>query len=670
MILHKLTLNNVGLFRGMQTVRLTPNGKGPIILIGGMNGAGKTTLLEAVRLCLYGRRALGNRVSHNEYYGYLASMIHRGSDSVMPLNHASVSLEFEYAHGTETKQYRVERSWRQYGLNHRTINEGLTISENDFLDAEFDVDHWQNRIDELIPIGMSQFFFFNGEDIQKLADDSSHDLYLAESIKSLLGINLVERLQSDLRVYANRLVRRDSPEPVQEEIEEVESEIAKLKSALTDVHAHAESLGTQVEKLETQITRQESRIAAEGGSYAEKREDLKLQQGQLLADIETLEDGIRDLCGELFPFALVPDLLKQLEKRLHKEATLNEWEAKNRVLETQNTDLLETITSGKFWDDISLSEAEIDTVLAKITPLLTTQLECPLELRDFKKIQDRSPSDRDRLLEWIDACLNDVPQEFRELNHALKETQFELQKVEQILQKVPAQEVLKPLVEKLSALNQKLGHLRKQEQESEQSIRALSYQLEIAERKLDKLCYTQELGKAHIQRQKRVESVQSVLSAYTSQLTQAKIATLGSAIVEGFNQLSHKPDRIKRVELDPQTFAVTLYDIHNLALPKEGLSAGEKQIYTTALLWALAKTAGKALPMILDTPLGRLDSSHRQLLVERYFPYASHQVVLLSTDTEVEGDLRLLLEPHISHTFHLAYQQTKGLTTIKEGYFR
>ena len=56
MILHKLTLNNVGLFRGQQTIPLTPNGKGPIILIGGMNGAGKTTLLDAVRLCLYGRR--------------------------------------------------------------------------------------------------------------------------------------------------------------------------------------------------------------------------------------------------------------------------------------------------------------------------------------------------------------------------------------------------------------------------------------------------------------------------------------------------------------------------------------------------------------------------------------------------------------------------------------
>ena len=142
MILHKLTLNNVGLFRGPQTVHLTPNGRGPIILIGGMNGAGKTTLLDAVRLCLYGKRALGNRVSRNEYYDYLSSMIHRGSDSVIPLKHAAVSLEFEYAHGAETRQYRVERAWQHGGLNDHSMSEGLTISENNWLDTEFEAEHW------------------------------------------------------------------------------------------------------------------------------------------------------------------------------------------------------------------------------------------------------------------------------------------------------------------------------------------------------------------------------------------------------------------------------------------------------------------------------------------------------------------------------------------------
>lgn len=670
MILHKLTLNNVGLFRGKQTLDLTPNDGRPIILIGGMNGAGKTTLLDAVRLCLYGRRALGNRVSLNEYHEYLSKTIHRGAGLATCLNCAAVSLEFEYAHGGEIKRYRIERAWQQSSLNHHSVSEVLALSENGLLDTEFEFEHWQDRIDELIPIGASQFFFFNGEDIQKLADDSSHDLYLTESIKALLGLNLVERLQSDLHIYANRLLKRDSPEPVQKEIEAVESEITALRTSLMEAETDRKSLYTQIEKLERQITRQESRIAAEGGSYAEKRESLKLRQGQLLVDIEALESEIRDLCGELFPFALVPELLRRLEERFVKEIELDEWETRNRALEILNTKVLETLESDTFWDGVSLSKPQIETVQAKIAALLKTQLECPEARHSLKKNRDRSLVECNLLLEWIKACLNGVPEAFRKLNAELQDSQLELQKVADALQKVPSEEVMKPLIEKLSVLNQTLGQLHKQEQDVDQSIRSLAYQLDVAERKLDKLRYTQQLGQAHVQRQKRVENVQSVLSAYTTQLTQAKIATLGSAIVEGFNQLSHKPDRIKRVELDSQTFAVTLYDTQNRALLKTKLSAGEKQIYTTALLWALAKTSGKTLPMILDTPLGRLDSSHRRLLVEHYFPSVSHQVILLSTDTEVEESLLSRLEPYISRMFRLVYQHAEGCTTIEEGYFR
>ena len=109
----------------------------------------------------------------------------------------------------------------------------------------------------------------------------------------------------------------------------------------------------------------------------------------------------------------------------------------------------------------------------------------------FKKSQNRSPSECDRLLEWIDVCLNDVPQEFLELNDWRKKAQLKLQEVEQALQKVPTEEVLKPLVEKLSELNQTFGQLREQDQETEQSIHTLSYQLDVAERKLDRLRYAQ-----------------------------------------------------------------------------------------------------------------------------------------------------------------------------------
>ena len=310
MILHKLNLNNFGLFRGSQTIQLTPNGTGPIILIGGMNGSGKTTLLDAVRLCLYGRRSLGARVSANEYHEYLSSMIHRNPPSALTLNYAAVSLDFEYARGGEKKQYRVERVWRQHGKSLRSIKEDLTFYQDNRLDLESDGSHWQDYINELIPAGVSQFFFFDGEDIQKLVDDSSHDEFLAESVKALLGLNLVERLHSDLRIYANRLIKSDGPVSVQGEIIELESEIASLRKSLADLEEQREVLLSKIEKLETQIARQESRIAAEGGSYADKRENLNLRQGQLLADIEAFENDIRMLCEELFPFTLVPDLLK------------------------------------------------------------------------------------------------------------------------------------------------------------------------------------------------------------------------------------------------------------------------------------------------------------------------------------------------------------------------
>lgn len=670
MILHKLTLNNIGLFRGRQSITLTPNINKPIILIGGMNGAGKTTLLDAVRLCLYGKRALGNRVSHNEYHNYLSEIIHRNSIANLPLDCASVSLEFEYARDGEKKRYTVERLWERK-RSRKTVKEVLTIYGNDRLNTEFETEHWQDYINELIPIGVSQFFFFDGENVRKLVDDSGHDVFLRESIKALFGLNLVERLQSDLHIYSNRLVKRDSPESVQREITEVELEIENLQSKLADVEVESENTTTQIDKLAIEIEQQEHRLSIEGGNYARQRGNLNYQLEQLQTEIEDLENKIRVQCEELFPFALIPKNLVRLKAQLLKELQLDEWKAKNRALKAHKDLLLKHLPSEAFWADISLDleSAQISEIQNKVASFLTDQLECPEELRGFRKIRERSPAEYDCILEWIDTCLNKVPQDFRESNDALKIARSELKKVKNTLEKVPPEDVLKPIIENLSELNKTLGQLEKQKENIDETIHSLIYRIENTERKREILYRTQQQRQAHIQRPKRVKDVQKVLAEYTVQLTQAKMVTLSNAIVEGFNRLSHKPDRIKHVELDPQTFAVTLYDTYNRSISKDELSAGEQQIYTTALLWGLARTSGKPLPMILDTPLGRLDTIHRQFLVEYYFPYVSHQIVLLSTDTEIVGHLLSLLKPHISHTFRLAYQQTEGHTIIEEGYF-
>src|SRR5690606_33202414 len=99
----------------------------------------------------------------------------------------------------------------------------------------------------------------------------------------------------------------------------------------------------------------------------------------------------------------------------------------------------------------------------------------------------------------------------------------------------------------------------------------------------------------------------------------------------------------------PDAYSVTLFDQTGMLVDKKALSAGEKQIYAIAMLEALGRTSGRSLPLIIDTPLGRLDSKHRDKLVNNYFPTASHQVVILSTDTEIDESFYSALSPEISH---------------------
>ena len=112
-----------------------------------------------------------------------------------------------------------------------------------------------------------------------------------------------------------------------------------------------------------------------------------------------------------------------------------------------------------------------------------------------------------------------------------------------------------------------------------------------------------------------------------------------------------------------------LFNHDDHEIPAARLSAGERQLLAVSMLWGLGQAAGRPLPVVIDTPLSRLDSSHRRHLVERYFPRASHQVLLLSTDEEIDEELFEALSPTIGHMYHLTHDDAIGATSIKPGYF-
>lgn len=136
-----------------------------------------------------------------------------------------------------------------------------------------------------------------------------------------------------------------------------------------------------------------------------------------------------------------------------------------------------------------------------------------------------------------------------------------------------------------------------------------------------------------------------------------------------FHQLLRKQSLVSGLTIDPQRFVVHLRNGNEKPLGPDRLSAGERQLLAVSLLWGLARASGRPLPVVTDTPLGRLDASHRTHLVERYFPHASHQMILLSTDEEIDDAHYEKLKPWISHSYRLSFQEDTASTAVSPGYF-
>src|SRR5207248_6815968 len=116
------------------------------------------------------------------------------------------------------------------------------------------------------------------------------------------------------------------------------------------------------------------------------------------------------------------------------------------------------------------------------------------------------------------------------------------------------------------------------------------------------------------------------------------------------------------LRIDPETFSIELRGQNGKPILPQQLSAGERQLLAVSLLWGLAQASGRPLPVVIDTPLGRLDGVHRTHLISRYFPQASHQVILLSTDQEIDEAAWHKLRKHVGHAYQLTHDTDTGAT--------
>jgi DNA sulfur modification protein DndD len=168
----------------------------------------------------------------------------------------------------------------------------------------------------------------------------------------------------------------------------------------------------------------------------------------------------------------------------------------------------------------------------------------------------------------------------------------------------------------------------------------------------------------------RLNSGREVLNLFEAKIRSKHISTLEKLIKDGFEALLRKRFFINSISICPDSFSLTINIVGEGFVPASKLSAGERQILSVSVLWALAQASGRKLPTVIDTPLGRLDSSHRKSFVQNYFPNAGEQVILLSTDEEIVGSYHQSLKKYLSHQYLIQYDEEQQSSSISSGYFQ
>ena len=665
-----LTLNNVGQYRGEVQFDLKPNSTAdlpkPIVLFGGKNGAGKTTILQAILLCLYGRLSVGVRASRSEYESFLQSMIHDSKGKGERTHTAEIKLEFEYSHAGEKAFYEVQRGWTQ---NINKIQESLHILKNGASLAELKAEQWQDFINSIIPQPLSTLFFFDGEKIKHLAESKGSD-GLAVAIHSLLGLDLVTQLQADLSYLSVETSKKSMSQGTASDLQVLENEIHTLKIEIETWKNKIANDKAHQEELVQKIQQEEVNLGNQGGSFAKMREANQIKYQRLQLEAQFKEEQLRELTEDAFPFCLVPDLLEDIEQQVKSEHEFQKQQTLVHFFQKSLKPQLETILNATWLkkQDISLSQRQIKG--------LTTALYQEVETKFFqqvhppqKTIHDFSASQEQRFREIFGKVKSSTPQKVRNICKNLRQIKQQISQTQQDILKAPKEEVLQAMVDHIESLKKDAHAYGQMMKDGEAMVLSLEVKLKEKVREQERLLDNVQNEKAQQQKLTLIAKAQHVLKRYQTQLKQKKVEHLEEVLAECWQKLTQKSGFVEQVRIDPETFEVFLYNQENHALSKDQLSSGEKQIYAIAMLWALARISGRPLPIIIDTPLGRLDSEHRAHLIERYFPFASHQVLIFSTDTELDWKSYQMLQPSISHAFHLEFNPTLQATQMKPGYF-
>lgn len=657
MILDELVLHDFGVYAGRQTLTLTPQSRDrPIVLVGGLNGGGKTTILEALQLCLFGAAALTEGRGAGGYEEHLRRRINRSAD----VREAGIELAFRHTSDGVEQSFRVVRSWsvgRTGGCR-----ETLEILRDGKLD-KLATANWAEKVEEFMPARIASLFLFDGEKVESYADPNAAPGLIASAVHNLLGLDIVERLSTDLSAFERRkrsdvTQAADGASPADEARAALEEKSSLRSRLLTSVAGYTQAL----DSAERNHKRVDEKFRREGGDLYERRLALEADAVSTERQAQDEDRHLRDLAAGHAPLLMVADLVAAVAERAAEERETSLAAGLAARLQEEYLAVLD-LPHIKALPQRARAEIEaaLTDRLGRHTTIGMRDVHLSLSSEAALGLADLAESGLEKVREEVEAQVDRTLDAHKSAEAAAR-----------ALAAIPTADAIMEVSADRARLQLEVANLTRDRAEAEAKLSDLDREiLQLREREA-RLAESEALERFRGEDADRAmlnsARVRGTLLRFREAVIAQHLSRIESLVLESFQRLVRKPGLITGLTIDRGNFSLQLIAADGGTLMPEQLSAGERQLLAVAILWGLAKASGRPLPTVIDTPLGRLDSHHRSRLVERYFPHASHQVILLSTDEEISGPYYEALVPWIGRSYRLDFDEASGGTTIGEGY--
>jgi len=568
---------------------------------------------------------------------------------------------------------RIRRSW--VITDSKSIpSEKLTISNLDgmsnFIGDFTNEDENDLFIEELIPYEVSQFFFFDGEKIQEFVRDEDEDF--AKSLAQVLGISGYGLLHEDLIKLRQRMISENNKDA------DVEVEIKKLEMLMKECERDIERAKVNIRSNEDDIIELDKQIEAIATETrrlthinAETYDELSSKRESMIAEKAILEQQIFETIKDNLPLVINAKLCEELLAQLSREDEVNRHKATLKSIDPKAKE----ITAKVFYDGLestpALTDRQKDFYVKKLKNTLVDILgQSDATDKDYVVIHDLAQADISLIKRRIEESKETVSKLTVHLRH--------LRQIEPVLERIRKDEQKIAKDRDAEELFTQKGQKQQQIEEKKKEIIDLHVLIDKKTNDLDSYqkqhSNLEEKVKSTVRVKRQIEYCEKLcdaLDAFSHEFKKQRADQLADYTLRMWKKIARKQDLINHIAIDPERhFSIDLYNKDNHLIDKTKMSAGEKELLAMSLIWAMSQIANRSLPVVIDTPLGRLDVEHRANIAEHYFPDTSHQVILLSTDTEIVGKELEAIKPYISKSYTIEYdKKNKTSRVISDSYF-